>query len=156
MCIRDRVNITRVSLQRLDLVRKTNSELRSRAQATIVQALVQLYASINDEHMTPGFRTAREQIGAYNPAQHDRTSSSGSIRHGQAADQVGPLLLFFELVHIGDTIQQMTQVFFERLDPDMLGKADFTNAAVREKRRFENDLDAVSYTHLTLPTKRIV
>ena len=137
----DMVNITRVSLQRLDLVRKTNSELRSRAQATIVQALVQLYASINDEHMTPGFRTAREQIGAYNPAQHDRTSSSGSIRHGQAADQVGPLLLFFELVHIGDTIQQMTQVFFERLDPDMLGKADFTNAAVREKRRFENDLD---------------
>jgi len=54
---------------------------------------------------------------------------------------VGPLLVFFELVHIGDTIQLMMQVFFERLDPGVLGKADFTNAAVREKRRFESDLD---------------
>lgn len=132
----DMVNMTRVSLQRLDALRQTHTELSGRAQAACIQALVQLYASLNDEHMAPGFLTAQEQIRAYDPAKHDRAGG-----RGEAADHVGPLLVFFELVHIGDTIQLMMQVFFERLDPGLLGKADFTNAAVREKRRFESDLD---------------
>lgn len=132
----DMVNLTRVSLQRLDALRQTRTKLSSRAQSACIQALVQLYASLNDEHMAPGFQTAEEQIRAYDPAKNDRSGG-----RGEAADHVGPLLVFFELVHIGDTIQLMMQVFFERLDPGILGKADFTNAAVREKRRFESNLD---------------
>ena len=125
------INWTRMSLQRLDLLRRSDTPLGERVRPTIVALVVHLFASLNDAHMQPGFVRAREQIGAYDPAAHER----------EAAEHVGPLLLFFELVHIGDTIQQMMQVFFDQLGPGMLGKTDFTNAAVREKRRFENDLD---------------
>ena len=39
---------------------------------------------------------------AYQPAEHEETNS------------VAPLLQFFELVHIGDTIQSMVQVYFDK------------------------------------------
>jgi recyclin-1 len=38
----------------------------------------------------------------YQPAEHQETSS------------VAPLMQFFELVHIGDTIQSMAQVYFDK------------------------------------------
>jgi len=41
-------------------------------------------------------------MSAYKPAEHEGTTS------------VAPLLEFFELVHIGDTIQSMVQVFFDK------------------------------------------
>jgi hypothetical protein len=47
-------------------------------------------------------RRAIEQMGTYQPAQHEETTS------------VAPLLQFFELVHIGDTIQSMVQVYFDK------------------------------------------
>jgi hypothetical protein len=39
---------------------------------------------------------------AYKPAEHEETTS------------VAPLMQFFELVHIGDTIQSMVQVYFDK------------------------------------------
>jgi recyclin-1 len=39
---------------------------------------------------------------AYQPAEHEESTS------------VAPLLQFFELVHIGDTMQSMVQVYFDR------------------------------------------
>lgn len=45
---------------------------------------------------------ATEQMTAYKPEEHQETTS------------VAPLLQFFELVHIGDTIQSMVQVFFDK------------------------------------------
>jgi hypothetical protein len=41
-------------------------------------------------------------MGTYKPAEHEETTS------------VAPLLQFFELVHIGDTIQSMVQVYFDK------------------------------------------
>lgn len=38
----------------------------------------------------------------YKPSEHEATTS------------VAPLMQFFELVHIGDTIQSMVQVFFDK------------------------------------------
>ena len=38
----------------------------------------------------------------YKPAEHAETSN------------VAPLVQFFELVHIGDTIQSMVQVYFDK------------------------------------------
>lgn len=38
----------------------------------------------------------------YKPAEHEETTS------------VAPLMQFFELVHIADTIQSMVQVFFDK------------------------------------------
>ena len=39
---------------------------------------------------------------SYKPADHDETKS------------VAPLVQFFELVHVGDTIQSMVQVYFDK------------------------------------------
>lgn len=93
-------------------------------------------------------------MSAYKPAEHEGATS------------VAPLLEFFELVHIGDTIQSMVQVFFDKeivrrplsaalrysdhsstqnsVAPKQaphIDKTDFLNAVVREKKRFENTLD---------------
>ena len=48
------------------------------------------------------YRSATERMSVYKPAEHEGTTS------------VAPLLQFFELVHIGDTIQSMVQVFFDK------------------------------------------
>lgn len=128
------VNIARLSLQRLESLRALDP---LRIQAAAVHVVVLLFSTINHGHFEPGFSKAREEIGSYDFIKHDKESERGS----DAADHVGPLLLFFELVQTGDTIQQMMQVFFDRVASPMLGKIDFTNAAVREKKKMENDLD---------------
>ncbi len=45
---------------------------------------------------------ATEQMRTYKPAEHEATAS------------VAPLMQFFELVHIGDTIQSIVQVYFDK------------------------------------------
>lgn len=128
------VDIVRLALQRLEALRPLDP---ARIQAAAVRVNVALFATINHGHFQPGFSKAREEIGTYDFAAHD-----AELRGTRdAAEHVGPLLLFFELVQIGDTIQQMMQVFFDRVAAPMLGKIDFTNAAVREKKKMENDLD---------------
>jgi recyclin-1 len=68
-------------------------------------------------------------MGSYKPAEHAPTQS------------VAPLLQFFELVHIGDTIQSMVQVYFDKELAQYVDKTDFLNAVMREKKRFESVLD---------------
>lgn len=34
--------------------------------------------------------------------------------HQESGERVAPLVQFFELVHIGDTIQSMVQVYFDK------------------------------------------
>lgn len=46
--------------------------------------------------------SATERMMTYKPAEHEETTS------------VAPLLQFFELAHIGDTIQSIVQVFFDK------------------------------------------
>ncbi|KAG9104359.1 F-box protein: endocytic membrane traffic, recycling ReCYcling 1 [Ceratobasidium sp. 392] len=72
---------------------------------------------------------AAEQMRTYQPAEHAETTS------------VAPLLQFFELAHIGDTIQSVIQVYFDKELAPFIDKTDFLNAVVREKKRFENALD---------------
>jgi recyclin-1 len=72
---------------------------------------------------------AQNQMSTYKPAEHEETMS------------VAPLLQFFELVHIGDTIQSMVQVYFDKDLTPYVDKTDFLNAVMREKKRFEAVLD---------------
>ncbi|WFD32741.1 F-box protein: endocytic membrane traffic, recycling ReCYcling 1 [Malassezia sp. CBS 17886] len=124
------INIARLALQRVDVLRVLGGALSARVQPVIERTVLQLLAALDDEHLRPGFAKAREQLGAYDPRALDA-----------ASDGMEPLVLFFELVHVADTMQQMIQVFFDQTAATMLGKTDFTNAAVREKKRLENDLD---------------
>jgi len=54
---------------------------------------------------------------------------------------VVPLLGFFELVHIGDTIGSMIQVYFDRELIPYIDATDFLSGLMREKKKFENALD---------------
>lgn len=131
------INTTRLTLQRLETLKKTNTPVATQVQPAIDLVVVKLFAVLDDYHLKPGFARAREQIANYRPADHDTDAPIDS----KVSAQIAPLVLFFDLVHIGDTIQQMMQVFFDEVATHLLSAADFTNAAVREKKRFENDLD---------------
>jgi recyclin-1 len=92
---------------------------------------------------------ATEQMNTYKPADHEVTRS------------VAPLVQFFELVHLGDTIQSIVQVYFDKelvrvlmgvrrheelpywfaMQAPHIDRTDFLNPVVREKKRFENALD---------------
>jgi recyclin-1 len=60
---------------------------------------------LNEKHVGPAFEKAKGQMERYKPEEHDEEGGGG---------QVAPLVQFFELVHIGDTIQQMVDVYFEK------------------------------------------
>lgn len=84
-------------------------------------------------------------MASYQPAEHEEERN------------VAPLVQFFELVHIGDTIGQMIQVFYEKemvsshhnsatfiltaIQASFIDRTDFLNIVVREKKRFEGALD---------------
>jgi recyclin-1 len=93
------------------------------------------------------------------PALSDQVSDAE--KSGPALTSVAPLVQFFELVHIGDMIQSIVQVYFDKelvrcvapfslrrypmsLTPHQtphVDLTDFLNPVVREKKRFENLLD---------------
>lgn len=56
-------------------------------------------------------------------------------------ESVAPLVQFFELVHIGDTIAQMVQVYYDRELASYVDRNDFLSPVVREKKKFDNTLD---------------
>jgi recyclin-1 len=64
---------------------------------------VTLLVALGQHHIAPGFEQALEHLSQYSP----RDASQGD-------EAVGPLLTFLELVHIGDLIQQMVDVFFNQ------------------------------------------
>ena len=95
-----------------------------------------MLVSLGQRHIQPGFETALEHLSQHKP--YEEAS-------GDAA--VGPLLTFLELVHIGDLIQQMVDVFFNQevvchqvdflIQAGMIDRTDFLNPVVKEKKYFE-------------------
>ena len=63
-----------------------------------------LLIALGQRHIQPGFEQALEHLSQHKPYEEN---SDGQ-------DAVGPLLTFLELVHIGDLIQQMVDVFFNQ------------------------------------------
>ncbi|KAJ7164689.1 exocyst complex component Sec10-domain-containing protein [Mycena crocata] len=100
-----------------------------RVRDTIEELFILLLQALGGRHINVGFKIATDQMTEYKPEEHQETTS------------VAPLLQFFELVHIGDTIQSMVQVFFDKELAPHIDRTDFLNAVVREKKRFENALD---------------
>ncbi|KAK9460691.1 exocyst complex component Sec10-like protein [Lipomyces oligophaga] len=58
-------------------------------------------------------------------------------------ENVEPLVTFLELVNVGDLIQQMVEVFYEKelVSRKFVDRTNFLSHAVNEKRRFEQMLD---------------
>ena len=69
-------------------------------------AFVTLLVALGQRHIQHGFEQALEHLSERQPSEE----SEGQEGEGT----VGPLLTFLELVHIGDLIQQMVDVFFNQ------------------------------------------
>ncbi|KAG6335713.1 hypothetical protein ID866_3371 [Astraeus odoratus] len=123
------IHATRDALKRLETFSGYPRPIGTRVCETLEEAFCEMLIALGTRHMTRGFGIATERMMSYKPAEHEETTS------------VAPLLQFFELVHIGDTIQSMVQVFFDKEMASHIDRTDFLNIVVREKKRFENSLD---------------
>lgn len=56
-------------------------------------------------------------------------------------DPVGPLLNFFELVHVADLVQQMVHIYYKQEMVRFVDEHDFLNGCNSEKKAFERNLD---------------
>ncbi|GAA5925817.1 Rcy1p [Sporobolomyces koalae] len=95
----------------------------------IEEVFIVLLQVLGEKHVVPAFKSAIKQMEGYRPEEQGDS------------DEVAPLVQFFELVHIGDTIQQMVDVYFEKEMATYIDKKDFLNTVVREKKKFESSLD---------------
>ncbi|KAJ8519438.1 hypothetical protein ONZ45_g3641 [Pleurotus djamor] len=123
------IHADREALKRVETFAGYPGHYGHRVRDTIEELFILFLQALGDGHVSKGFSQAILQITSYRPADHEETTS------------VAPLVQFFELVHVGDTIQSMVQVYFDKELAPHIDKTDFLNAVVREKKRFENSLD---------------
>ncbi|KAF5377856.1 hypothetical protein D9615_006823 [Tricholomella constricta] len=123
------IHADREALKRVETFAGYPGHYGHRVRDTIEEIFILMLGAIGEEHLRKGFSIATHQMREYKPAEHTETTS------------VAPLLQFFELVHIGDTMQSMVQVYFDKELAHHIDRTDFLNAVVREKKRFENALD---------------
>ncbi|CDZ96305.1 Exocyst subunit-Sec10p [Phaffia rhodozyma] len=123
------IQTDREALKRVETFQEYPGRMGSRVKETIEEVFILLLQALSDRHIAPGFKIATEQMKTYKPGDHEDNKS------------VAPLLQFFELVHIGDTVQSMVQVYFDKEMAPHIDRTDFLNGVVREKKRFENVLD---------------
>lgn len=96
------IHADRESLKRVETFASYPGPCGHRVRDTIEEVFILLLQAMGERHISPGFDRATEQMRTYKPAEHEETTS------------VAPLMQFFELVHIGDTIQSMVQVYFDK------------------------------------------
>ncbi|KZT40123.1 hypothetical protein SISSUDRAFT_983859 [Sistotremastrum suecicum HHB10207 ss-3] len=123
------IHAARESLKRAETFQGYPGRYGHRVRETIEELFILMLQTLSERHILSGFSIATEQMRTYKPAEHEETAS------------VAPLMQFFELVHIGDTIQSMIQVFFDKEMAPHIDRTDFLNGVVREKKHFENILD---------------
>ncbi|THV02232.1 hypothetical protein K435DRAFT_836576 [Dendrothele bispora CBS 962.96] len=123
------IHTSRESLKRVETFSGYPGHYGFRVRDTIEELFVLMLKALSEGHVEKGFREATQRMTSYKPAEHEEMTS------------VAPLLQFFELVHIGDMIQSMVQVYFDKEMAHHIDKTDFLNSVVREKKRFENTLD---------------
>ncbi|KAI0490705.1 exocyst complex component Sec10-like protein [Xylaria cf. heliscus] len=108
---------------------QVGEEAREQCEAIFV-ALVKV---LGQTHVKNGFGKAVDHLSRYNA----REISD----HSQTA--VAPLVIFIELVNVGDIISQMIDVFYEQqlAAPKIADKNDFMDPAGLAKKKFEQMLD---------------
>ncbi|SCZ88219.1 BZ3500_MvSof-1268-A1-R1_Chr2-1g04266 [Microbotryum saponariae] len=130
------IQADRDCLKRIQTFAKYPGIYGRKVRDAIEEVFIVLLQTLGEKHVVPAFRQATKSMGLYRAQDHEGEGS------------VAPLVQFFELVHIGDTIQQMVEVYFEK---EMLGfkhnkvayidRRDFLNVVIREKKKFESSLD---------------
>ncbi|KAM0791348.1 hypothetical protein ACM66B_005816 [Microbotryomycetes sp. NB124-2] len=130
------IQADRDSLKRVQTFIRFPDSYGRKVRDTIEEVFVILLQTLSDKHIGPAFVKASVQMAAYRPEEHENEK------------RMAPLVQFFELVHVGDTIVQMVEVYFEKEMAGYIDKRDFLNTVVREKKRFESALDDAVATGL--------
>ncbi|KAJ8612038.1 hypothetical protein MRB53_037681 [Persea americana] len=127
------VHAAKASLERAALFAQLEGQSGEESKEQCETIFVYLLQTLGFRHVKPGFDTAVRHLTLYSA----REASS----HGQSG--VRPLVMFLELVNVGDLIQQMLDVFYvqELVNNKLTDRDDFLNSAVKEKKRFEQMLD---------------
>lgn len=103
------------------------------AKAQCQTVFSELLTILSSQHIQIGFNKAIDALSRYNARE--------ATEHGGAG--VRPLVMFLELVNVGDLIQQMVEVFYmqELITPKIVDSDDFLNPTNKGKKRFEQALD---------------
>ena len=127
------VHMAKASIERAAVFTKVKEQFVTHARIHCETIFIMLLKILGDRHVRTGFDQAVEHLSNYNP----RAAS------GQSQQGVVPLVMFLELVNVGDLIQQMLDVFYEQelVATKLTDKNDFLNPTVKEKKRFEQMLD---------------
>ncbi|PWN46003.1 hypothetical protein IE81DRAFT_79805 [Ceraceosorus guamensis] len=138
------IHVNRDCIKRIETFAEYPDTYGTRVHEEIEKNAAAAMHILAEQHIVPGFRKATEQIESWDPAQSAPASGAGELDEKNkegTAEHVMPLVHFFELVHVGDTIQQMVQVYFDQELGRHFDRTDFLNIVVREKKRFEAALD---------------
>lgn len=128
------VSMAKTSIERIAVFAAVKGDFDIDARYQCEAIFVLLLKTLGARHVQAGFDQAVEHLSKYNPrAVTERGSVPG----------VTPLVVFLELVNVGDLIQQMLEVFYEQelCAAKLIDKNDFLNSAVKAKKQFELMLD---------------
>ncbi|KAI9754209.1 MAG: hypothetical protein M4579_004806 [Chaenotheca gracillima] len=127
------VHAAKASLERVALFVYLGGQTGELAKEQCETIFVLLLNILGSRHIKPGFDTAVNHLAKYDPQTAGDHSKTG----------VAPLVMFLELVSVGDLIQQMLDVFYEQelIATKLTDRNDFLDPAVKEKKRFEQMLD---------------
>ncbi|SPO28014.1 related to RCY1 - F-box protein involved in recycling plasma membrane proteins [Ustilago trichophora] len=143
------IQVNRESLKRMEafMVYPPTTSNGRRVIDEMEEVCLSLFQVLGDQHIAPGFTKATEEIKQWNPLSDGQSSSSSSSSSssdaGGGGAEVLPLVQFFELTHIADTISQLCSVYFSQtlVSVVKLDVEDFLNPVVRAKKAFEGNLD---------------
>ncbi|KAI0541001.1 exocyst complex component Sec10-like protein [Xylaria digitata] len=129
----DLVHAAKESLGRAAKFVRLGGQVGEEAREQCEAIFVALVKVLGQTHVKNGFGKAVDHLSRYNP----REISD----HSQTA--VAPLVMFIELVNVGDIISQMIEVFYEQqlAAPKLADKNDFMDPAGLAKKKFEQMLD---------------
>ncbi|KAI0873622.1 exocyst complex component Sec10-like protein [Hypoxylon argillaceum] len=129
----DLVHAAKESLGRAAKFVRLGGQMGEEAREQCEAIFVVLVRVLGQTHVKNGFGKAVDHLSRYNP----REISD----HSQTA--VAPLVIFIELVNVGDIISQMIDVFYEQqlAAPKIADKNDFMDPAGLAKKKFEQMLD---------------
>jgi recyclin-1 len=97
------IHTARSALARVAVFDNYPGHYGGRVRDATEELFVELVKALGEGHVQRGFERATAQMRAYKP-EGGRTVTT----------HVAPLLQFFELVHVGDTIASMVQVYFDK------------------------------------------
>ncbi|KAK9333397.1 exocyst complex component Sec10-like protein [Lipomyces starkeyi] len=134
----DLIQAARESIERTALFALFEGQTGEEAKEQCQLIFTALLEFLGFHHIQNGFERALSHLTEYRPP---TTTDGGG--EGERPQQVEPLVTFLELVNVGDLIQQMVDVFYEKelISRKFLDRTDFLSPAVKEKRRFEQMLD---------------